>query len=218
MFSFDIYGEPLPKRGEAAEATEPDVATLQGRERREAERVIAYWEKKTTQLGGGVTLAALDLAKMRSSEWSHRFVIAVDPRPENSALLYYGADFARLLELPGGRTPHVPMTQQFRSRLSGIFTRPSGPLPQFELPGKQAVGVPIVKQLPERFSDVFVRGCGNSHLHAAPVRMEGEVERDDGRRELYRAAFIPIARNENSPTRLAFGAFSSRIFAPALAA
>jgi hypothetical protein len=216
MFSFDIYGEPSEHR-EAAQATEPDIATLQGRERRESERVIAYWEKKMTQFGSGVTLAALELVKMRSSAWSHRFVIAVDPMPENSALLYYGADFARLLELPGERTPRVPMAQQFHTRLSGIFTRPTGPPSRFALPGKRAADVPIVKHLPQRFSDVFVRGCG-THRHETPLRMEGEVEREDGRRELYRAAFIPLASNENSPTRLAFGAFSSRIFAPALAA
>lgn len=156
---------------------------LTGRERRESERAIAYWQRKIAALGGQATVAALDLAEMQSPDWSHRFVIAVDPVPENSALLLYGAEFARLLDLPAKRAPHVPM----------------------------------VRQLPRCYSDVFRRGCGEADAHRMAVRVEGEVAREDGRRELYRAAFIPIGVKENSLTHLAFGAFNSRI-APALAA
>jgi hypothetical protein len=150
-------------------------ATLSGRERRESERVLAYWDEKTAQLGETPTVAALDLADMNSESWSHRFVIAVDPMVENSALLMYGADFAKLLDLPRKTTPHIPM----------------------------------VRQLPKRLSDVFVRGCGDAHQHNTPVRLEGEIEREDGRRELYRAAFIPVGVKPNSLTHLAFGAFNS---------
>ena len=48
--------------------------------------------------------------------------------------------------------------------------------------------------------------------------MEGEIHHDDGRHELFRAAFIPVTGHENPAHRLAFGAFSSRVFTPALAA
>jgi hypothetical protein len=154
---------------------EVDEGELTGRERRESERAIAYWEKKIAQLGGAMTVAGLDLAEMQSEEWSHRFVIAVDPVPENSALLLYGADFGRLLELPEKRMPHVPM----------------------------------VRQLPKRYSDVFVRGCGDAEREGLPIRLEGEVSRDDGTAELYRAAFIPVGVRENSITHIAFGAFNS---------
>jgi hypothetical protein len=148
-----------------------------GRERRESERAIAYWEKKVAALGGNATVTALDLSDMQSAEWSHRFVIAVDPVVENSALLLYGTDFGRLLELPERRAPHVPM----------------------------------VRQLPRRYSDVFIRGCGDADRERAPIRLEGEVARLDGKSELYRAAFIPVGVRENSLTRLAFGAFNSRV-------
>lgn len=148
---------------------------LTGRERRESERAIAYWEKKIAELGGNMTVAGLDLAEMQSVEWSHRFVIAVDPVPENSALLLYGADFGRLLDLPEKRTPHVPM----------------------------------IRQLPKRYSDVFVRGCGDADREGQPIRLEGEVAREDGRNELFRAAFIPVGVRENSITHIAFGAFNS---------
>ena len=117
----DVRGEPSPVTLQTTEPAEPELASLQGRERRESERLISYWEKKAALLGGDLGLAALDLTKMRSSEWSHRFVIAVDPAPENSALLYYGADFARLLELPGRRTPHVPITRLLRDRFLSMF-------------------------------------------------------------------------------------------------
>jgi hypothetical protein len=160
----------LRPAGDAVEQQEPT-----GRERRESERAIAYWEKKMAQLGGNMTVAGLDLAEMQSPEWSHRFVIAVDPVPENSALLLYGSDFGRLLELPEKRAPHVPM----------------------------------VRQLPKRYSDVFVRGCSDAERQGLPIRLEGEVARDDGAAELYRAAFIPVGVRENSITHIAFGAFNS---------
>jgi hypothetical protein len=156
-------------------AREQDEPVLTGRERRESERAIAYWEKKIERLGKSATVAALDLADMNMPDWSHRFVIAVDPVVENSSLLLYGAEFAKLLELPPKGTPHVPM----------------------------------VRQLPRHLSRVFMQGCGDAHVHREPIRMEGEIPREDGKMELYRAAFIPVGVKENSLTHLAFGAFNS---------
>jgi hypothetical protein len=152
-----------------------ELSALTGRERRESERAIAYWERKTAELGATPTVSSLDLGDIHSQHWSHRFVIAVDPVVENSALLMYGSNFARLLDLPDKGTPHIPM----------------------------------VRQLPKRFSKIFVRGCGNAHEQKTPIRIEGEVERADGKRELYRAAFIPVGVKPNSLTHLAFGAFNS---------
>jgi hypothetical protein len=157
---------------------------LTGRERRESERAIAYWEKKVEKLGPSATVAALDLGEINSQDWAHRFVIAVDPMVENSSLLLYGSSFARLLELPVKGTPHVPM----------------------------------VRQLPRHLTEVFMRGCGDAHNQREPVRIEGEIEREDGKLELYRAAFIPVGVKENSLTHLAFGAFNSRVIETALAA
>lgn len=155
-----------------------------GRERRESERVIRYWEKKVESLGRAATVAALDLGDINTPDWSHRFVIAVDPVVENSSLLLYGADFAKLLDLPPKGTPHVPM----------------------------------VRQLPRHLSSVFMQGCGDAHHTRQAVRVEGEVERPDGKTELYRAAFIPVGVKENSLTHLAFGAFNSRVAQQRLAA
>lgn len=164
----------------------PDMLSegqLVGRERRQSERAIAYWQHKVDELGKTPTVAALDLSEIHTRPWSHRFVIAIDPVVENSALLLYGSDFARLLDLPKRSVPHVPMT----------------------------------RQLPRRFTDVFKQACASAHRCTTPVRIEGEVHREDGRRELYRAAFIPVGVKENALTHLAFGAFNSCV-EPALAA
>jgi hypothetical protein len=71
--------------------------------------------------------------------------------------------------------------------------------------------VPILRQLPRRYADVFLRGCSEAQRDMAPVRLEGETERYDGRIEQYRAVFIPVGIKPNSLTCFAFGAFNSRI-------
>lgn len=155
-----------------------------GRERREAERAIAYWEEKQRALGGNATVAALELGEIKSQEWSHRFLIAADPVIERSVLLMYGGRFAQLLDLPD------------RAR----------------------VNLPIVRQLPLRYGDVFLRGCTELRQEKAPVRLQGEVARNDGRIEQYRAGFIPVGVKPQALTWLAFGAFNSRVVEPAPAA
>jgi hypothetical protein len=148
-----------------------------GRNRREAERVIAYWEGRLRELGGDLTVAGLDLSRINSREWSNRFLISVDPVIERSSLVLYGPSFARLLHLPEQARPNVP----------------------------------ILRQLPRRYADVFLRGCSEAQRDMAPVRLEGETERYDGRIEQYRAVFIPVGIKPNSLTCFAFGAFNSRI-------
>ena len=167
----------LPLRQVVAEAPT-------GRDRRESERAVAYWEDKLDALGEAATIAALDLGAIGSSDWSNRFVIAIDQRVENSTLLMYGRKFAELLDLP----------EQVRRNL------------------------PLGRQLPARFCEVFVQGCTEARMQKAPVRLEGEFERRGDRVEQYRAVFIPVAVKPNSLTHLAFGAFSSRVVEPAMAA
>ena len=76
----------------------------------------------------------------------------------------------------------------------------------------------MVRQLPRHLSRVFMQGCGDAHLNRQAVRLEGEVAREDGKTELYRAAFIPVGVKANSLTHLAFGAFNSCVVETALAA
>ncbi len=151
-----------------------------GRDRREAERVMAYWDNKLHELGGEVTVAGLDLNRINTREWSNRFLIAVDPVIERSSLVLYGPKFAQLLHLP--------------------------PQPRPDLP--------ILRQLPRRYADVFLRGCAAAPKEMVPARIEGEVERYDGRIEQYRVVFIPVGVKPHSLTCFAFGAFNNRVIEP----
>jgi hypothetical protein len=75
-----------------------DIEVPASRERRQTERAVAYWGEKLDALGDMATIAALDLDKFTSTDWSNRFLIAVDERLEYSMLMMYGTEFARLLE------------------------------------------------------------------------------------------------------------------------
>ncbi len=79
------------------------------------------------------------------------------------------------------------------------------------LPEKPDQSVPIVEQLPARYMPVFRRGCVDATLFGVPVRMHGAVDRQDGRRELFRAAFIALKPEPSRRQRLAFGAFTYRV-------
>src|SRR5712692_1101668 len=94
-----------------------------GRNRREAERLTAYWEGKLKELGGVVTIAGLDLAAADSRDWSNRFLISVDPVVERSALLLYGPKFAQLLGLPAQARNDLPMMRQLPRRYVDLFLR-----------------------------------------------------------------------------------------------
>ena len=168
----------IPRANGTARAVSP------GRDRRETERVISYWESKLKALGGEVTVAALDLPDIGTPEWAHRFLIAVDPQVERSSLVLYGARFADLLHLPETPRPDRPM----------------------------------LRQLPSRYGEVFLGGCAEIRKEMAPVRLDGEVERSDGKVELYRAGFIPVAVKPQALTWFAFGAFNCRLAEPTLAA
>jgi hypothetical protein len=104
-------------------AEELGVTKPTGRDRREAERVMAYWQSKLQELGVDATIAALDLGSMNSSDWSNRFLISVDPVIERSALLMYGPKFAQLLNLPEQPRTDRPMVRQLPWRFVDIFLR-----------------------------------------------------------------------------------------------
>jgi hypothetical protein len=74
-----------------------------------------------------------------------------------------------------------------------------------DAPLKYAV---MFRKMPRRFLDVFARGCEDAIAAGAPARLEGAIEQDDGRRELYRTVFLPIGAN------LVFGAYNSLVTEP----
>jgi hypothetical protein len=79
------------------------------------------------------------------------------------------------------------------------------------LPAEIDASVPICAQLPARYMPVFTRGCVASSLSGTPIRIQGEVEGDDGRRELYRAAFIRLSLDARVRQPFVLGAFNCRV-------
>ncbi len=82
------------------------------------------------------------------------------------------------------------------------------------LPEQPRTDLPILRQLPRRYVDLFLHACAEVQEKMAPARIEGEIERADGRIEQYRAIFIPVGVKPNSLTCFAFGAFSNRVIDP----
>jgi hypothetical protein len=175
------YAMPAPtsplEAKEAPEAPDETVPKAAGRERREAERLIADWEDETRRLSHVLALLTLKTSEMTTEKWANRFIVALRPAIEDCTFLFYGATFAALLELPEKATPSVPM----------------------------------VEQLPARYVPVFTRGCINATLWGTPVRLHGSADRDDGRQELYRAAFIRLSLDTYRQRHFALGAFNCRV-------
>jgi hypothetical protein len=99
-----------------------DSAPKAARERRESERLITDWEQETTQLGRALALMTLDVSAMPSEKWAHRFIISLRPVVEDCVLLFYGAKFAALMELPEKPDHSVPMVEQLPARYVPVFT------------------------------------------------------------------------------------------------
>jgi len=174
-----------PRPGPPALPAGPPASPATGRDRRESERMVAFWDSKLEEFGEGITIASLDITAINSlRDWSNRFLISVDPFIERSMLIMYGGKFADLLGLPD-----KPRTDQ-----------------------------PLLRQLPQRYGEVFIEGCTRAQQEWAPVRLEGDIPRDDGRIEQYRVVFIPVGVRPNALTCFAFGALSSRVLDPPPAA
>ena len=97
------------------------LPALTGRARRESDRALRYWEGKLAQLGVGPTINALDLAAIHSTEWTNRFLIAIDQTVEASSLLLYGRKFAHLLGLPEKARLDLPLEHQLPERFTDLF-------------------------------------------------------------------------------------------------
>lgn len=110
--------------------------TRPARERREADRALAYWQHKAARFGRPPTVSELNLSELAEGEWAHRFLIAADAVVENYALLSYGGQFARLLGLPANAVPHVPLVRQLPDRYVGVFVRGCGDALMHQLPAR----------------------------------------------------------------------------------
>jgi hypothetical protein len=94
---------------------------------------------------------------------------------------------------------------------SSFLFNGDGFAPLMELPETSDHSVPLLAQLPARYIPVFAKGCIASTLSSVAVRMQGSVERPDGKEELYRAAFIRLSLDASRQRHFAFGAFNCRV-------
>jgi hypothetical protein len=164
-------------------------------ERREAELAITYWEQQAIRLGYPPTLTTFNNAEMSSEKWAYRFILSVDPigsrkrasegRPiaENWVFLFCGEKLAALLNLPKSR--NISVIQQLPARFLPVFTKGC--------------------------YDAISLGCYDAISLGVPIRMQGAVEGEDGRQELYRAVFIGLRVRPHGPMHLVFGAFNCRV-------
>jgi hypothetical protein len=162
---------------ELPEAPHDNAPKVVAQERRESERVITDWEQEIGRLGRSLAFLTVNISEMTSERWVYRFIIALRPVVEDCTLLFYGAKFAALMELPE-KCDH---------------------------------SIPMVEQLPARYVPVFTKGCVDATLRGVPVRLQGAVDREDERRELYRVAFIAVRAEPKRVQRLAVGAFNCRV-------
>jgi hypothetical protein len=127
------------------------------RERREGERLLAYWDSELEEFGEGITIASLDVTAITGNRgWTNRFLISVDPFIERSMLIMYGAKFATLLGLPEKPRTDRPLLRQLPQRYGEVFiegcTRAQAEWTPVRLDGDVARGDGRV----ERYRAVFI--------------------------------------------------------------
>jgi hypothetical protein len=108
---------------ESPEAPHEPAPTLGARERRESERVIADWQQETRRLGHALALMTLDVSAMTGPKWAYRFIIAISPVVEDSSFLFYGSQFAALMELPETPDQSAPLAALLPARYMPVFAR-----------------------------------------------------------------------------------------------
>jgi hypothetical protein len=94
--------------------------TIFGGELRDAERAIQLWNRKASEFGRPPPASAFNIGELASD--SHRFFICADlVVHEDSALILYGATFAKLLGLPARPRLDMPLLSQIPTRYQPLF-------------------------------------------------------------------------------------------------
>jgi hypothetical protein len=91
-----------------------------GAELRDTERAIRLWNRKASEFGWPPPASAFNLSQMARD--SYRFFICADlVVKEDSALILYGATFAKLLGLPERPRLDMPLLSQIPTRYRPLF-------------------------------------------------------------------------------------------------
>ena len=105
------------------EGTPPDRS--QGRERRDVQRVIDHWLRNTWGQDCVPLLDTFDFSPMKG-DWGHRFLLCGSDAVQSAVFVIYGADFARLLELPPKAAAAIPFVEQIPERYRPVFSEGYG--------------------------------------------------------------------------------------------
>jgi hypothetical protein len=65
----------------------------------------------------------LDFSAMTGPKWAHRFIISVGRVAEDCVLLFYGARFGALMELPANPEYSAPMMAHLPARYVPVFAK-----------------------------------------------------------------------------------------------
>lgn len=117
----DIPSEAALDGAEEHPAAADAAASKSPAELRQSERAVLDWWERVGQSGIWPTLPSLDLARMSTRDWRHRFLIRSDSSVESCTFLVYGQTVARLLGLPEEPAPQVPMVQLLPERYLPVF-------------------------------------------------------------------------------------------------
>jgi hypothetical protein len=90
-------------------------------ERRDTERAVMLWRRKSKQSGFPPALAEFDFERIQRG---YRFIVS-GADIECSVFLVYGSRLAYLLELPERPVCHKPMIEQIPARYRPLFTEGS---------------------------------------------------------------------------------------------
>ncbi|HEX2679844.1 MAG TPA: hypothetical protein VHQ03_00960 [Candidatus Dormibacteraeota bacterium] len=133
-------------------------------ELRDTEQAISLWRQKASEFGRPPPAAAVNLSQMNGDGF--RFVICADMLvEEDSAFVLYGANFAKLLDLPERPLMNVPMIKQLPKRYHSLFA--------------DGCSEAINEAAPVRFSGE-TEYCGDTELYRAtfmPLKMEAPNHR-----------------------------------------
>ena len=72
-----------------------------------------------------------------------------------------------------------------------------------DLPAGMGSRIRLIHEIPARLLPMFIQGCRDVALNEPPLRLQGAIDMDGDRQQLYRAVFMPIGVN------LVFGAFNA---------
>jgi hypothetical protein len=158
-------------------------------ERRDTDMLLSQWSKEASSYGGPPPITAFDFLKT-----SFRFVIRGNAVVEDYSFLIYGAQFARVLELPETPAIGAPLADQLPLRYLALFLEGCGQaLAQTEAPAPvsgrvlereqielyRAIFLPLAS--PTNSQTRLIIGSFNRRIEPRTAPFAGRISAESGR-------------------------------------